>query len=216
LKRSDQEFLSENMSIDIEWLKHEFNSSKLISFKPMLELFVSNLVCSISDKSPNKQMLEHFESATSSNEETQVYEILDSLRHAFASFASGGLYDLYVYQSNELWYPKIILKSELKPNDISALPDFINIYRGCNVSEYNNKKYRQSWSTSINIARKFAYQHYDSQAWYEKEKRCVLSAVIKKDAVYFSNQSNSEKEIAVNTEKLSNVKKDMCGLPKVE
>lgn len=98
------------------------------------------------------------------NEKKENYEILDSLRHTFTSFIIGGLYNLYVHQSNEPWYPKIVLKSELKPN-------------------------------------------YASQAWYEKGKRCVLKATIKKEDVFFSRQSHHEKEIAVNIEKLVHVQK---------
>lgn len=154
-----------------------------------------------------EKILEYFDAVISSNEETEIYEILDSLRHAFTLFLSGGLYDLYVYKSNESWYPKIVLKSELKLNDISGLSSSIIIYRGCNVSEFNIKKYGQSWSTSIEVAREFAYQHYASEAWYEKEKRCVLKAVVKKEAVFFSNQSNYEKEIAVDISKLTSVQK---------
>jgi hypothetical protein len=100
-----------------------------------------------------------------------------------------------------------VLKSVLKPNDISVLSSSIDVYRGCDISEFNSKRYGQSWSTSIEVAKKFAYQHYNSQPWYKKEKRCVLKATIKKESVFFSRQNHYEKEIAVNIEKLSNVQK---------
>lgn len=70
-----------------------------------------------------------------------------------------------------------------------------------------SNKYGQSWSTSIQIAKEFAYQYYAHQPWHKKEKRCVLQVTIRKEAVLFSKQSHYEKEVAVNTKKLFNVKK---------
>ena len=210
MKMKDKGFLSKNMSIDTNWLENEIDSlsHNFAIPKSDIELFISNLICATQGKDAEKQILEYFELTTSSlNGEEKTYEIFDSLRHAFTSYVSGGLFDLYVYQSNESWYPKIVLKSELEPNDISALPDLIDIYRGCNISEFNKNKFGQSWSTSFKIAKEFAYQHYTSQEWYEKEKRCVLKATIKREDVFFSRQSNHEKEVAVNTGRLINIEK---------
>lgn len=195
------------MSIDVGWLEQELNSQKTIHFKKILVSFISSAINLLKKNSSNKEILELFEIFIASNNDEKAFEMLDSLRHAFTSYISGGLFDLYVYQSNESWHPKIVLKSELKPNDISDLPSSIDIYRGCDVSEFSSNKYGQSWSTSIQVAKEFAYQHYASQLWYEKEKRCVLKAVIKKEDIFFSRQSNYEKEIAVNVEKLINVQK---------
>jgi hypothetical protein len=207
LKKSDSDFLSNNLSIDIDWLEQELNSPKIIQFKQILGLFISSAIDLLGKNNSEKEILELFKLSIASNDNEKLYEIIDSLRQAFTSYASGGLFDLYIYQSNESWYPKIVLKSVLKPNDISVLSSSIDVYRGCDISEFNSKRYGQSWSTSIEVAKKFAYQHYDSQPWYKKEKRCVLKATIKKESVFFSRQNHYEKEIAVNIEKLSNVQK---------
>lgn len=195
------------MSIDIDWLEQEFNSSGIRQFKQILESFISNAINLIERQNSKEEILKLFESSIASNKGKELYEIIDSLRHAFTSYVSGGLFDLYVYQSNESWYPKIVLKSELKPNDISVLPNSIDIYRGCDVSELSSKIYGQSWSASIEVANEFAYQHYNSQPWYKKDKRCVLKATIKKENIFFSRQNHYEKEIAVNIEKLVHVQK---------
>lgn len=192
------------MFIDTAWLERELSS---FNQKIDIESFISNLICSTRSDNAKKQIAELFQSATSSNIEVKTYEIFDSLRHAFASYVSGGLYDLYIYQSNESWYPKILLRHELKPNDILYLPNSIEIYRGCDISEHNSNKYGQSWSTSIQVATEFAYQNYASQPWHDKEKRCILKATIKKEDVLFSRQHHYEKEIAVITEKLVRVQK---------
>ena len=207
MKKSDSDFLSNNLSIDIDWLEQELNSPKIIQFKQILGSFISSAIDLLGKNNSEKEILELFELSIASNDNEKLYEIIDSLRQAFTSYASGGLFDLYIYQSNESWYPKIVLKSVLKPNDISVLSSSIDVYRGCDISEFIGKRYGQSWSTSIEVAKKFAYQHYNSQPWYKKEKRCVLKATIKKESVFFSRQNHYEKEIAVNIEKLSNVQK---------
>lgn len=195
------------MSIDVDWLELELDSPELISSKNGVESFISELVGSINSKNPGQKIFKYFEVATPLNEKTKNYEVFDSLRHVFSVFISGGLYDLYTHQSNEGWYPKIALDSELTPNDISDLPSSIEIYRGCDISEFTSNKYGQSWSTSIQIAKEFAYQYYAHQSWYKKENRCVLQVTIRKEVVFFSRQNHYEKEIAVNTRKLVNVKK---------
>ncbi len=192
------------MSIDANWLEHELTS---LNKKFDIESFISNLVCSARSKNAKEQIACNFDLVAASGLDNKTYEIFDSLRHAFTSYISGGLYDLYIYQSNEAWYPKIVLTHELKPNDIRELPDSIEIYRGCDISELNINNYGQSWSTSIEIAKEFAFQHYSSQSWYKKDKRCVLKATIKKEDVLFSRQNHHEKEIAVNIEGLFNVQK---------
>lgn len=170
MKKSDAVFLSNNLSIDIDWLEQELNAPNIIKFKQIFDSFIYNAINLIERENPEKEILKLFESSLTSNNDKKLYEIIDSLRHAFTSYVSGGLFDLYVYQSNESWYPKIVLKSELKPNDISDLPSYIDVYRGCDISELNSKIYGQSWSRSIEVAKEFAYKHYNSQPWYEKEK----------------------------------------------
>jgi len=198
-------FLSQNMFIDVNWVEQEFNSHLLVTSKKELELFVSELVCATSCDNPEKKILELFNAKTPLCQETNNYEIFDSLRHAFNAFVVGGLHELYIYQSNESWYPRIRLQSELKPNDISILPSTIEIYRGCDVSELSKKQYGQSWSTSIDVAKEFAFIHYASQPWFKKEKRCILNAKIDKNDVLFSRQSHHEREVAVQVNRLKNI-----------
>lgn len=128
------------MSIDVDWLELELDSPELVSSKKGVEIFISKLIDTINSKNPEGKILKYFEDATPLNEKTKNYEVFDSLRHAFSVFISGGLYDLYTHQSNEGWYPKIVLDSELTPNDISDLPSYIEIYRGCDISEFTSNK----------------------------------------------------------------------------
>lgn len=143
-----------------------------------------------------------FESHQISNE--NISSVLDAVRHAFTSYCVGGLHDLYCYMENGDWYPPVELKSMLMPNDNEKLPDVVEIFRGCCVKEYNQEQFGQAWTTDIEIARLFAYSHYESQPWFHKSDRVVLSADIDKEDVLFSR--NLEAEIVVQTNKLKNVK----------
>lgn len=207
MKTSDAEFLTEKMSLDLIWLMSELFSSKFISHKPILESYISDLINCLKGVNPKKAICSCYELMLESIEDNRLHEVVESLRHAFTSYASGGLFDLYVYQSNESWYPKILLKSELKPNDILELPNKLDVYRGCDNAEFSTEKYGQSWSTSFDVAKEFAYQHYASQVWYKDENRCILKASVFRKDVFFSRQSFHEKEVAVNTERLINVRK---------
>jgi hypothetical protein len=133
-----------------------------------------------------------------------VHEVFDSIRHAFVSFAYNGLHQLFTRQENEVWYPRVILKAELMPNDIESLPNNIVLYRGTDKKEFETNNYGQSWSTKLNVANDFAYQHYVAQPWFNEEERIVLKAEICKSAVFFSDQS-CEYEVVVDTKFLSNV-----------
>jgi hypothetical protein len=111
-----------------------------------------------------------------------------------------------VYQENEGWYPKIILKNIMHPNDIDSLDDEFLIYRGCEISEFEAKQFGQSWTTSEKVARDFAFKHYESQDWFEIEKRVMVRAKYKKcDTLYSDQTDHGEFEIVVNTEMLSDI-----------
>jgi hypothetical protein len=133
-------------------------------------------------------------------------QVLDSLRHAFTSYAFNGLHQLYTRQENECWYPKIILNEVLTPNDIDSLPEIIQLYRGCSVNEYESGDYGQAWTTSIDRAKDFAYNHYQGQDWFNIKDRIVLDTKYSRDNVLFSDQS-IEFEVVVDVSKLGKVNK---------
>jgi hypothetical protein len=133
-------------------------------------------------------------------------ELLDTLRHTFACYAFNGLHQLYIRQENEYWHPKVILKCQLKPNDLYTLDQEVTLYRGCSIDEYNSRTYGQAWSTSLDIAKTFAYDHYAHYDWFDKSKRVVMVVTFNRDDAFFSDQS-VEYEVVVDTNKLENVQK---------
>jgi len=206
LSENEKEFLTDKMSIDLVHLEEKINSLELKGDKALVNYIISSFISSVNKCNGKQYISDTFERAVESIVfGGELYCFLDTLRHAFNSFVAGGLYDLYIYQEREQWYPKITLSSELKPNDIVKLPMFFDIYRGCDESELYNKQYGQSWSRSLDVAKEFAYTHYVSQSWYKKADRCILTTKIARNIVLFSMQSSHEKEIVPVIKKLINV-----------
>ena len=131
-------------------------------------------------------------------------QVLDAMRHSFATYVSGGLHDLYIYQENEEWHPKIILNCILYPNDNSKLNSELIIYRGCDVSEHQNFNYGQSWTACIQIAHQFAFEHYNNQSWFDKSQRVILQASYSQADVLYSKEL-PEHEVVVSVKKLKNI-----------
>ncbi|WP_413488897.1 hypothetical protein, partial [Shewanella baltica] len=80
------------------------------------------------------------------------------------------------------------------------------LYRGCDISEIENNSFGQAWTTSLQVARDFAYTHYQHQIWFAGNSRIVLEATCARDQILFSEQS-IEYEVVVDASKLINVRK---------
>ncbi|MBR9884375.1 MAG: hypothetical protein GYB21_12280 [Oceanospirillales bacterium] len=198
------EFVSRSMKIDLESVFDRFDKDDIRNYKNELESAVTLFAQAIFDQiesgividmlscgeNPAEVVINQHSVELSDHISSEAAEsVLDSLRHAFCSFAFGGLHQLFTRQENEVWYPKIILDEVLEPNDIDALPEIITLYRGTDLAELNSKRFGQSWTTSKDVAREFAFKHYASQSWFKEESRLILSASISREYVYFSNQS---------------------------
>lgn len=219
LDQSEEKFVSEDMSIEVFDLYKTLNQAELNSYQSLIiraiRFFIQQareqqatnwkpdiLSCNDSpaEIAINQYYAEHFDGI----DNPLVVEVSDSLRHAFCSYAYGGLHQLFTRQENEVWYPKVILNRELKPNDISCLPDFVTIYRGTDQTEFDTKSYGQSWTTELQVAEAFAFQHYVSQPWFKACDRIVLKTTYPKSELYFSHQT-CEYEVVVNPRKLQMV-----------
>ncbi|RUM45467.1 MAG: hypothetical protein DSY46_02755 [Hydrogenimonas sp.] len=201
--------LVSDMSIDISHLLMKTSSEEMSCYRTLAVSTITSFVNALKEQNQNKKIEKINEIASQIKTKNQCpvfLEFIDSLRHAFISFSKGGLSELFIYQENESWYPKIVLNKILDPNDIDNLKQTVHVYRGCDLSEYKNQKYGQSWTTSKQVAYEFAYQHYNAQPWFEKKNRVLLSGYIDKEHIYYSNQSKYEREIALNPTQLYNIK----------
>lgn len=190
------EFLRIQMCIDVEELVKKFNDPAISSHSNVLYETVEYLRLSLTKTDPESE-IERVLPADGLLPDDVVY-IIDTLRLAFCAFFRGGLLELYTYQENEYWFPKITLTEILTPNDIGDLEDEVVIYRGCNVSEHESGKYGQAWSTSEEVANSFAFKLYQNAPWFNAQDRVVIKAVIPKVAILYSLQIK-EYEVVVKT-----------------
>jgi len=214
-----EDFLSNKMKIDLDDLYEKLGRHSLIRHKGAIVTAIHYYISQIHeqqnlnyiaephflDDTPAEQAIncyynEHFDESL----DEEAKEVSDSLRHAFCSFAFGGLHQLFTRQENEVWYPSIVLDSELTPNDIENLPSTVVLYRGTDCREYESRKFRQSWTTSLQVAKDFAFKHYQNQPWFSEQDRVVLKTVYPKSGIYFSDQ-RCEFEVAINTRKIGQV-----------
>jgi len=165
----------------------------------------SNLL-TFEDNEAEEFIRSHYCKLADQIEDEDVLQIFDALRHSFSCYAYNGLHQLYTRQENESWHPKITLVNRLEPNDIDSLDEELKIYRGCDVGEFNKELYGQAWTTSLNVARDFAFKHYQYQQWFKEENRIVVETIYSRDDLLFSDQS-IEFEVVVDIEKLGDVRK---------
>lgn len=185
-------------------------------FKFMMELQVpcsydndnlSNPTNSINREYLNEQLCKFFYENKYSNV-SPAYSIFDSILHAFTHFKQGGILQMYQYRQAEVWYPKVIINKYIGKNeDIYLLKEPIKIYRGTSIEEFESKVYGQSWSLSEEIAYEFAFEHYQSQNWFQVENRLVLSSEISKSDIFYYDKYGQEEEIIVDVSKLKSVEK---------
>lgn len=218
-------FISNEMAIELSSIERRLVEPGVVEHRNEIEAAISKFIDAIvtqqssgrqrdpysfSESEAEQFINNHFRQASKCIASEKAIWTLDSLRHAFVSFAFNGLHQLYTRQENEVWYPKVVLKDVLTPNDIDTLDDVFTIFRGCDVSEFATRRFGQSWSTSEKIALEFAFKHYESQDWFQKESRVVLRATYRKSDVLFSNQTDfGEFEVAVETDCLDDVV--LCG-----
>ena len=216
------DFIANSMKIELASITNKINEPDLEEYKELLIKMIENcaqvlikfetnrpepLLLMGADNEAEKEINNYALSLMGDfSNEDKIYQTIDSLRHAFCSFAYNGLHQLYTRQENEVWYPKVVLNEILEPNDIETLDDPIILYRGCSISEYENTNYGQAWSTSKERAYDFAFQHYASQPWFDKNKRVVLKTKYPKDKVLYSDQS-VEYEVVIQPEHLAEIEK---------
>ena len=150
----------------------------------------------------NEELFKFFRSYNI-NEESNTYFIFDNIRHAYINYSAGGILAVYKGREAEVWYPKVIIHSNLGDRkDIELLNSEVVIYRGASKDEYNSKVFGQSWTLDEDIAKQFAFEHYEGQPDYENTTRVVLKANIDKQHIFYYKEDDREKEVIVNANML--------------
>ena len=217
----DRAFMANNMKIIVDSIEAKINEPFFSEFKQTaintISLYIDAIVkfeasgvnrnlFSSDDNEAEALINSHYCTLSESIENCDINQVFDALRHSFSCYAYNGLHQLYTRQENECWHPKIRLTEILTPNDIESLGQTITLYRGCDVSELNNNSFGQAWTTSLEVAKEFAYIDYQHQPWFDKNSRIVLETNYLREHVLFSDQS-VEYEVVVDVTKLVGVRK---------
>jgi len=205
LSQEDSRFMKGEMCIDLDDLEakimHSLNPQQVNDACHLIE----RLCLHIRSGGVGAGVLSEFmKFSDSSNSGSSWYGVADPLRHAFTTFAHGGLHDLFIGQENDDWYPRIVLVDILEPNDIDLLPTVVQVYRGCDISELTSLCFGQSWTTCKETARKFAFEYYMDRPWFRASNRTVLEARIARRHIFFSQQSR-EFEVSLDSGQLVGV-----------
>lgn len=217
---SDRAFMADNMKIVVESIESKLQEPIFSEFIEIAIGSVSKYIDAIKqfeasdatrdlyrrqDNAAEECINNHFCEIIKNIESDDVKQVLDALRHSFSCYAYNGLHQLYTRQENECWHPKIELTKVLEPNDIESLPQDITLYRGGDISEFENKSFGQAWTTSLEVAREFSYVYYQSQDWFDEKTRVVFETIYSKCHVLFSDQS-IEYEVVVDVDRLIDVR----------
>ncbi|WP_157735893.1 hypothetical protein [Granulosicoccus antarcticus] len=198
------------MSIDLNNLQLKLGSTDVVLSMDSIITFLNDVTDYYAQRLTKKQNCDYVSAQhirrKSAMKSTESKNVLCSLRHAFTSFSEYSIEDLFIYQENQDWYPKIVLTQHIDTADLSGHPAVLRVYRGCDEHELNQHSFGQSWSLNKSVAHEFAYVHYSSQPWFESVTRIVIEAKILKADVYFARLDHHENEVTVNTAKLYDVK----------
>ena len=189
-RESDRDFMSKNMRIIVESIEEKLDEPCFAQYKEtavtaiagsikIIEEFEASGIrrdpISFRDNQAEESINAFFLEIDDEIEDAEVCQVFDALRSSFVCYAYGGLQQLYT-----------------------------TLYRGCDISELENRSFGQAWSTSLEAATEFAYVHYSAQDWFNVNKRVVLETRYLRDDVLFSKQS-IECEVVVDVAKLSGV-----------
>lgn len=219
----DYDFMTNNMMIVVSSIEKKLNESLDETHKKLAINIISQYISAIRnnetpkkrgivsqfDDTPEMIRLLFCEATKGIPDDNAFYVVLDSLQYTFCHYASGGVSEAYIYKENKSWSPIIIVREVLKPNDIDRLKEMFILYRGCDIKEYENKNYGQSWTLNLNVARRFADEEYSELPWFDKSKRVILKTSFPRHGVFYyeytPSDSEGEHEVVVDTHKLRNV-----------
>jgi hypothetical protein len=217
--KSDRDFMSKNMKVVVESIEQKLDEPLFAQYKDTVIIAISESIkiikefeasgirrdpMSFKDNLAEESINAYFLEIDDEIKDAEVSQVFDALRYSFVCYAYDGLHQLYTRQENECWHPKILLTDVLEPNDIDSLPPVFTLYRGCDISELENRSFGQAWSTSLETAKQFAYIHYSAQDWFDVSRRVVLETTYSRADVLFSKQY-SECEVVIDVSKLGGV-----------
>lgn len=144
-----------------------------------------------------KLEINHFKTFCEKNavaDDATFYDCLYDMFNYLKYFFDAGVYGLFKSRPAEWNGPRIILiKEDVKHLKSDEWDETKIIYRGLSKKEHNNKKYGQSWTTDINVAKRFAFNTYSNM----EDEAVVVQSKISKEDIVFHDSNDNECEVIV-------------------
>lgn len=187
--------LFDKMKISIKHFKEKYNN-----FTTEIQRVIDSRL---------SEMLEMSYSIKNGDTETKAFNALfysdgddltnEFIQSMFDCFKEWQSYDGLLLQMNlyehtnrgtDNWFPLVTIAEKI--NECTLDGEFITVYRGCNIEEYETNTYRQrqSWTTDLAVAKVFAFNHPSTRSCLEN--RIVIKAVVKKIDILWARVYESE------------------------
>ncbi|WP_404397405.1 hypothetical protein [Idiomarina loihiensis] len=125
------------------------------------------------------------------SDESEIYNHAYDIFNYIRLFKGGGRFGLFKGRQPEWEGPVVTLHTEDVPeSNLEALTEGMPIYRGMSEAEFNRCLFGQSWTTNIDVAKRFAKETYNDMQQGIVAKTCLD----KKSAIYHS-ETDSELEV---------------------
>lgn len=120
--------------------------------------------------------------------ENSLYELFKNLN----LFRERGVFAVFKNRETGWLAPKVYLSRTHVPkkNYLDTLPKIVEIYRGCQESEFQNNEFTQSWTLCKETACRFAKDTYS-----DIPKGIVVKAFVNKTDILFYDKNDGEQEI---------------------
>lgn len=161
-------------------------------FQRLLESFWDEVFVDL-DNAPFNNFYAATELPTDSDSEiyNSSYDFYNYLR----LFKNGGKLRLYKHRQAEWEGPIVRLSRSDCPNPkLDLLAGKSCIYRGMSVAEYESRSFGQSWTTDVQVAKRFAVDTYEDQ------RDCVIAvANLDRSGVIYVFPDDPESEVVIDS-----------------
>lgn len=125
--------------------------------------------------------------------ESRYFDQLFDMYNYLIAYNRGGKFGLYKFRQPEWCGPQVVLsRADFRGVDFSDLLDGAEIYRGMSRVEFVSGEFGQSWTTDIEVAKRFAHGTYE-----DVQDGMVASAGLPLKSVVYYDKNDNENEVIV-------------------
>lgn len=170
-------------------LTQKFNHQCFI-FQRLLELFWDEEFDDL-DNTP----FNSFYAATGLPSDSEIHNSSYDFYNYLRLFKDGGKLKLYKHRQAEWKGPIVRLsRSDCPTPKLDLLVDKNFIYRGMSATEYKSRSFGQSWTTDVQVAKKFAVDTYEDQ-----RDGVVAVANLNRPDVIYVFEDDPESEVVIDS-----------------